>query len=234
MTVERTVGELVAERPSRAKVMERFGLDYCCGGGRPLGEACAARQVDPAEVTAALAAHDAAAPVDERDWREASLDELTRHIEMTHHQFLKNELPRMQGLVDKVTSVHGDRHDFLAPLQRTYQALRDELEAHMFKEEQILFPLCRQLEQASGPQNFHCGSVANPIRVMEHEHDNAGAALRRLRELTSDYQPPVDACNTFRAMYAALAEMEADLHVHIHKENNVLHPRAIALEAQLA
>lgn len=227
-----TLGEMVAERPSRSRVFEQFGLDYCCGGGRPLAEACAQRGVELAAVQAALAAAETEAAPDDRDWRTATLTELTEHIVVTHHAYLKRELPRLDGLVAKVASVHGERHDYLGAVLQTYRALAAELSQHMPKEEQILFPYMAALD---GPQAPFApfGTVRNPIGMMEHEHENAGAALAELRLLTSGYQPPVDACNTFRAMLDGLAELEADTHVHIHKENNILHPRALAREAEL-
>ncbi|MBI2297557.1 MAG: iron-sulfur cluster repair di-iron protein [Armatimonadetes bacterium] len=228
-----TVGEMVAVRPSRAKVFERFGIDYCCGGKQPLGQACADKSLDPEAVLAALEAHDATPRgEDDRDWTQATLTELADHIEATHHQFLREALPRLAQLTAKIAQVHGERHPELREVSRIFLGLRSELEMHMMKEEEILFPLCRQLESAAGPTAFHCGSIGNPIRVMEFEHDNAGQALAALARLTGGYQAPEDGCNTYRATLDGLRELEDDLHAHIHKENSILFPRALAVEAE--
>ena len=230
-----TVGQLVAERPSRARVFERFGLDYCCGGKQALGDACAAQGLETQRVSAALREADQqrAAP-DETDWTHATLSELIANILDQHHAYLRRELPRLTEIAAKVHSVHGERHPELAEVRQTYDGLRAELEAHMLKEEQILFPLIQAMESLQTVEAAHCGSVRNPIRVMEHEHDSAGAALAQMRRLTNDFRMPEDGCNTYRAMLDGLAELEADLHQHIHKENNILFPRATELEASSA
>ncbi|MEP0841441.1 MAG: iron-sulfur cluster repair di-iron protein [Phycisphaerae bacterium] len=229
-----TVGQLVAERPSRARVFERFEIDYCCGGKQPLAEACAERGLDPESVLAELRAADAAPHPSETDWTTAPLGDLCDHIVAAHHAYLRRELPRLEAMSEKVAEVHGRREPHLRELAAVFAALHEELDQHMAKEEQVLFPLVRLLESSTALPSFHCGSVANPIRVMEHEHDDAGAALTRMRRLTGGYAPPPEACNTYRALLDGLAELEADLHRHIHKENNILFPRAAALEARLA
>jgi regulator of cell morphogenesis and NO signaling len=161
------------------------------------------------------------------------MTELADHIEQTHHAYLREELPRLTGLVGKIREVHGERHPKLVEVQRVFLGLRDELMMHMMKEEQVLFPMIRQMEASDNEPSFDCGSVDNPIRVMEHEHDNAGNALARLNELTGGYLPPADACNTYRATLSGLQELELDLHLHIHKENNILFPRASEREKLL-
>jgi len=219
LTEERTVGEIAAERPDSVRIFEKYDIDYCCGGGISLAAACAGRGIAPQrlieELDAAVAPHAGAAP----DWQTASLTDLIDHILTKHHAWLKTELPRLSRLQQKVTVAHGAAHaDSLVPLGETFEALRQELEAHMMKEEMVLFPMIRA----------GIGSVANPIRVMEHEHDSAGRALERMRAVTGDYALPADACNSYRALFAGLQELEADLHQHIHLENNILFPRAAA------
>ena len=167
----------------------------------------------------------------ERDWSRASLTELVDHIESEHHGYLREELPRLSGLIEKLVETHGGRHSELLQCRQVFDSLRRELEPHMAKEEQILFPMIRDLDASSTLPDFHCGSLRNPIRVMELEHDDASLALLRLRELTADYTPPGDACSTHRAAFAGLAALEADLHRHIHKETDILFPRAVAEEA---
>lgn len=235
LDAQSTVGQLVRERPNRARVFERLGIDYCCGGKLPLDDACRAKGLDLNRVLSELAGADGrASETDTEDWSTAPMSELADHIETVHHEYLRRELPRLERLVEKVDAAHGARHHELRELRTVYAGLKAELEEHMMKEERVLFPMIRHLEQATTLPRFHCGSVGNPIAVMEHEHDSAGAALASLRKLTGDYTPPADACNTFRAMLAGLAELESDLHLHVHKENNILFPRARDAEAALA
>ena len=170
---------------------------------------------------------------DRVDYAAMAAGELADHVVETHHVYLRRELPRLADLIDKVAAAHGARHPELGDLRATFSGLREELELHLFKEERVLFPLIKQLEAARAPFPIHCGTVGNPIRVMTHEHDDAGSALERMRALTDGFQAPPDGCTTFRALYEGLAALEADLHRHIHKENNILFPKAVALEAAL-
>ncbi len=165
-----------------------------------------------------------------RIWLTAPLTELCDHIEQTHHAFLHEQLPFITELLNKVVAAHGEHHPELADVRDTFRALREELEPHMFKEERILFPAIRKLETAGVPLSMPFGSVQNPIGVMEDEHAVAGEALRRMRMLTDDYQIPDDACGAYRGLLEILPRLESDLHEHIHKENNILFPRAIELE----
>lgn len=228
------VGQIVAAQPLLARVFERVGIDYCCGGKRTLAQACAAKGLDPATVAVLLeAAAQISGPKPAVDAATMSLAALADHIEATHHAYLKEELPQLMEKADRVAYKHAWRDPRLPAVAATVHALASEMFSHMMKEEQILFPLVRELEKA-GAVTHACGSVANPIRQMEQEHDSAGSALERLRELTDGFQPDAEACNTHRALLAALAQLESDLHEHVHKENNVLFPRAIALEAEAA
>ncbi|MCB1183935.1 iron-sulfur cluster repair di-iron protein [bacterium] len=236
ISIDSTVGELVAEGIHRARVFETYGIDYCCGGKTPLSTACQNAGCSPNDVVASLGDADrqaAESGSDATDWQAVSLTKLTTHIVDTHHAFMKRELPRIADLLAKVRNAHEGHHPELADLAGVYGALRAEIEAHLGKEEQVLFPLIQEMEATRQAGNAHCGSVNNPIRVMEHEHDNAGAALAKMRELTDDYTVPADGCATFAAMLDGLAAIERDLHIHIHKENNILHPRAARLESDL-
>lgn len=237
LDINTTVGQLVTERPGRARVFEQFGIDYCCGGKKPLAEVCATRGLDPQAVMDALIAHEQQTGPEERDWSQASLTELCDHIENTHHAYLKAEVPRLSAMVNRIAAVHGDHEPHLHQLADVFEGFRREIESHMEKEEQVLFPIIRRLEeaeQAGSCPSFHCGSINNPIAVMEHEHDSAGDALARMRALTHDYTPPSHACNTYRATLDGLSVLEHDMHRHVHKENSILFPRASALEAKLA
>jgi regulator of cell morphogenesis and NO signaling len=232
ITTESAVGQLVADRPSRARVFEKLGIDYCCGGRQPLSEACSSRGLDAATVLRLLEAIDEAPATPQADWSRATMSELADHIEQTHHAYLKQELPRLHQLLEKIAAKHGDSRPALRELLEVFLAFAEELFSHMAKEERILFPLIRQLESAGGPAAFHCGSIRNPIAVMVAEHDNAGRALQRMRELTDGYAAPADACNTYRASFDALRQLEADMHQHVHKENNILFPRATQAETR--
>ncbi len=228
-----TVGELVAQRISRARVFERFGIDYCCGGKTPLIEACANGDVELNDVLEALREAEAHSPSDqEKDWSQESMSALVDHILATHHAFLREELPRLVELTEKVVAAHSERHPEVRLVREVCLSLKNELEMHMGKEEEILFPMVKQIDSGRIGAAGHCGSVVNPIQVMEQEHDNAGKALARLRDLTNGFVPPEDACVTYRALLDGLAGLEADLHLHIHKENNILFPKAIRAESR--
>jgi regulator of cell morphogenesis and NO signaling len=229
-----TVGEIAARVPASTRVFEEYRIDFCCNGGTPLADACAALGLEPARLLGEIerAAAGAAQETPEIDWSRAPLDMLADHIVVIHHGYLNASLPRLAAMLEKIVEKHSERHgDVLAPLAATFGGLRLELESHLAKEENILFPLIRALDSGDSGVAFHCGSVRNPIRVMLMEHDSAGEALARMRSLTGGYAVPEDACNTFRAFYNGLAELELDLHRHIHLENNILFPRAVELEA---
>jgi regulator of cell morphogenesis and NO signaling len=230
-----TVGEIAAASAAAASVLEKYGIDYCCGGKRPLEDACRDQGLPPANVRAEIA-QAVAAPLTARNWNAAPLRDLIVHIVGKHHEYLKAELPRLGGRLRKVVQTHGEKDPAtLEELETVYRGLWRELEMHMHKEEMMLFPFIERYEaaaQAGAPlPRAPFGSIANPIAVMEREHDGAGGALARIRELTRDFQAPEYACATYRAMLEGLKALEADLHTHIHLENNILFPRAIALEA---
>lgn len=232
-TIQTTVGELVAQRPSRSRVFEKLGIDYCCGGKKTLAELCEARGLDADTVLTIMLAAEAGAAdgPKEQSWSTAGLTELADHIEQTHHAYLKRELPRLGAMVRKVAAVHGDRHPWMLEVDGIFTGFAAEMQAHMMKEEQMLFPMIRSLDRGKPSADGDCGpGVANPIRVMEHEHDNSGEDLSRMRKLSDGFTPPPGACNTFRAMLDGLAELEADTHRHVHKENSILFPRALELE----
>jgi regulator of cell morphogenesis and NO signaling len=234
-----TVRQLATEIPNATRVFEKLGIDYCCGGGKSLEAACAQVKVPVTEVLRTLEqgsvpGEAAATP----DFSQASLSELVSYIVSRHHGYVKQEIPRLEKLLSKVVSVHGRNHVELVAIQRVFAALAAELTSHMMKEEMVLFPYVTQMEQAleSGKRAPRApfGTVGNPVHMMEMEHEDAGNALKELRSLTSDYTPPPDACFSYNTLFAALKEFETDLHQHIHLENNILFPRAVALEQQPA
>ena len=220
ITSESRVGQLAAEHPLATRVFARHGIDYCCGGGAPLGAVCADKGLAAAEIIAEIRRELGDGGTVARRWDQAPLVELIGHILVTYHAPLREELPRLDGMARKVLDAHRDKDpERLTALVEVFAGLRAELEQHMAKEEQILFPMVMQ-GRGSG--------AGAPITVMIHEHEIAGAALRRLRELTDDYTVPAEACNTWRALWHGLAALEGDLHDHIHLENNILFPRALA------
>ncbi|HRQ72996.1 MAG TPA: iron-sulfur cluster repair di-iron protein [Phycisphaerales bacterium] len=217
-----TVGEIVARFPAVATALESFGIDYCCGGRKTLAEAVERKGLDLDRVVTGL--EDAASgPIEnERDWRNASLSELCDHIEATHHEYLRRELPALAGRLDRVVKAHGDRRPEMHEVAEVFRDFAAELNAHMLKEEQILFPAIRAVEAGQTIRG-----IGAPIAVMEQEHDDAGRALERMRELTGGYAVPMDACGTYRALLEGLRALEADMHRHVHKENNILFPRVL-------
>jgi regulator of cell morphogenesis and NO signaling len=229
-----TVRELAAGNPSAARIFEGFGIDYCCGGGKSLAEACAAARVNLDEVKTAL--ERPLSETKDRDWQKACLAELVAHIVNKHHRFTKEEINRLTPLIAKVEGVHGKNHPEINQVQGLFRGLAQEMTMHMMKEEHLLFPYIEQLEQAvnrgAQPVPPMFGTVENPVRMMMMEHDASGEALRRIRELTGGYTAPAEACVSYQTLYKALQEFEADLHQHIHLENNILFPRAIELESQ--
>jgi regulator of cell morphogenesis and NO signaling len=226
-----TVGAVVARSPALARVFEQAAIDYCCGGKRTVQQACHRKGLDP---TAFLARLNEAVSCggDEPVVSAAtiSLAELADHIERTHHGYLRSEFPRLDALTKKVAAAHGGRDSRLQGVRQTFLGLAEELSNHMLKEEEILFPMVRRLEAGDAAPALHCGTLAHPMRQMEWEHDQAGSALERLRALTDGFTPPPWACNTYRALLEALADLERDLHQHIHEENNVLFPKALEAE----
>lgn len=230
ITIDQTLADLVTQDPRRARVLERYGLDYCCGGARTLGDASVAADVDAATVLAALDLPDQPAPP---EWLGLGPAELARHIVRVHHAYLWEEMPRLTALVEKVHGVHGERHPELATLRDLYAEAVADLGPHLTKEERILFPAIEQLEALGAQASFPFGRLANPIATMLAEHDTVGDLLERMRATTDGYAMPADGCASYQAMLAGLEEMERDLHDHIHKENNVLFPRVLELEASL-
>jgi len=230
------VRDLVLEKPASARVFESFGIDYCCGGAQTLVEACKAASRAVEEVNAAL--EKCESTTRERAWRNAPLAELAQYIVDTHHAFTQAEISRLTSLISKVIAAHGGNHPELFRVQTTFAGLSEELREHMRKEEELLFPYIAQMEEAARtrrrPPEPMFGTVQNPVAVMIMEHEGAALALERIREATTDYLLPSDGCASYKALYQSLPAFAADLHQHIHLENNILFPRAIELESDLS
>jgi regulator of cell morphogenesis and NO signaling len=230
-----TVRDLAAGVPGATRVFENFDIDYCCGGHRTLADACQEAGLPVEDLTRSLEeAGRAPQPGSGRDWRQESLTALTEYIIDTHHFFTRQELDRLENLFDRVCSRHGENHPELFEAQKTFYQLKQDLIPHMLKEEQVLFPYITRMEEAARegraiPPPFF-GTVRNPVRMMMTEHDTAGDLLRQLRGVTKGYTTPPDGCVSYQTLCQTLAAFEADLHQHIHLENNVLFPRAVETE----
>jgi len=236
VSTAKTVREMAVEFPEATRIFERFGIDYCCGGSKSLEEACAASNLSVDQVldSLELAEETARTKLKDRNWQTEPLADLIAHITSTHHKYTREEIARLRPLLDKVCSVHGKNHPELQQIRSSFQGMALELTTHMMKEEMVLFPYIVRMEEAVIqkepvlPPPF--GSVANPVTMMMHQHDSAGEALRAMRLASASYTPPGDACISYQTLYKALSDFEADLHQHIHLENNILFPRAIAME----
>lgn len=234
ITTGTTVREVATELPQSTRLFEALKIDYCCGGNKPLSEACASAGVDVDAVMEMLIKVTEFEEAETMDLQNASLPDLITHILNTHHVFTKSELERLETLTAKVIAVHGNNHPELIHVGELFKLLSADLKPHMFKEEQILFPYILAMVKAK--ENNHTrpfapfGTVNNPIRMMMREHDNAGQILREVRALTSDYKAPADACISYQTLYQALEHLEQDLHQHIHLENNILFPKAVEFE----
>lgn len=237
ITPDRTIGSIVADDFRAAAVFTAHGIDFCCKGGRTMEEVCRAKGLDLAtierEITEALR-HGRPLDDDPASW---TLTHLAEHIERVHHAYVNARTQVLQQYLTKLGKVHGEAHPELHAIAREFAACAGAMAAHMKKEELVLFPFIKRLELAqregSAPPVPHFGTVENPVRMMMHEHDEEGERFRRITGLTDGYTPPPDGCNTYRAAFALLQEFEQDLHLHIHLENNILFPKALALEKEL-
>ncbi len=237
ITPERTIGSIVAEDYRSAAVLTRYGIDFCCKGGRSVQEVCEKKNIDQhqlAEDITALLARDAKGADDVRNW---PLDKLADHVETVHHRYVEERGPIIKQYLDKLCRVHGDRHPELFAIKEEFDDCIGSMAMHMKKEELILFPFVRKLAKSEGagiPVTApHFGSVENPVRAMMADHNDEGERFERMKAVSGGFTPPADGCATYAAAFNMLKEFEGDLHLHIHLENNIMFPRAIELEKQL-
>lgn len=229
ITSETPVRDIAVELPAAIPVLERLNIDYCCGGKHTLAEACAKRDLSVVPVLEELEHHKQNATSLKTPWQTASLKQLTDHIVQKHHAFARGRLNLIRDLAAKVERRHGASHPEVFQVSEAFASISAELTHHFFCEENILFPYVAQLEtneKPALPPAF--GGIEQPVSRMMMDHDHTDDELRLLREITNNYEPPADACTTYRALYRALEELEQDLHQHIHLENNILFPRALA------
>ena len=235
LATSKTVREMALEIPGATRVFEKLGIDYCCGGNRLLSDACETAGVSVDQVLVSMELEQGSQEkFEEPNFVTATLGELINHIVEKHHVFTKAEIDRLRLLILKVENAHGQNHTEIPRLRSLFETLSAELEPHMMKEEQVLFPYVRQMEDAVRSERAHphppFGTVANPVRMMMMEHETAGEMLKEMRELTGNYAIPPDACVSYQTLYQALDAFEKDLHQHIHLENNILFPRAVEME----
>jgi regulator of cell morphogenesis and NO signaling len=230
-----TLAEIVSENIHSAIVFEEYGLDFCCNGKRSLQEACAEKNIEVGKVVKSL--NELSTNKNSEKYNEWAPDFLVDHIINNHHQYVRRMIPVISLHADKVASEHGKNHPETIQIADLFLAIREELQNHMMKEERMLFPYIKLLyaakknNQPITPAPF--GTIRNPIRMMEAEHESAGNAMNKIKELSNNFSVPADACNTFKALYSELKEFEEDLHKHIHLENNILFPRSIELEKEM-
>lgn len=227
-TPETPVRDIVTEHPAAIPVLERYGIDYCCGGNHTLSHACVKQNISVVDVVAEMERQNEhpQGPL----WKEMSLGELCEYITKHHHAYTRQQMELIKGLLTKVQLRHGAKHPEIFPIGEIFAALEAEVAHHFHCEENVLFPYITHTEKEPGSAHLPMfQSVEYPVRRMLSEHDQAGEKLSQIREKTNNYQPPADACTTFRALWKALADLEKDMHLHIHLENNILFPRALKL-----
>ena len=232
-----TVREIAHQLPSSIRVFDDLGIDYCCGGYKSIAEACHNAGVSLEALLGRLGELNEALPdPDFAPWHQAPLSELTRHIVETHHAYVRQEIPRLNALLEKVNSRHGNAHPELAPMKLVFAFVGEDMLNHMQKEEQVLFPYINSLERTSHegaqPPPTPFGSVTRPVECMMRDHEKAGKDMQQMRDLSAGYTLPEGACLSYRALYDGLREFEQDLHRHVYLENNILFPRAIELESK--
>lgn len=231
------VGQLVAADYRTADVFRQHGIDFCCKGNKPIGDVCREKKLDITPVLHALGEISAEPACTLQNFNTMPLDQLADHIVRKHHGYVREKIPVLQQYLRKVCQVHGEPHQELWQIAALFTATAAELSNHLNKEELILFPRIREIarKQAAGQylEEPSISAVEKPISAMMEEHDHEGDRFRRIADLSNNFTPPEDACNTYRVTYALLKEFQDDLHQHIHLENNILFPRAMSTEKTL-
>jgi regulator of cell morphogenesis and NO signaling len=237
ITVEnKTIGEIVAEDYRTAQIFKNHDIDFCCKGNRSIQEACEAKSINPQSLINEIESIQYQGSEDATDYQSWPLELLADYIEKKHHRYVEERIPVLKAYLEKLCRVHGNRHPELIEIEEHFRVCGGELAAHMKKEELILFPFIRKMAKTKPGEEMrqpYFGTVENPIQMMMHEHDTEGERFRKIAELSDGFTPPADGCGTYRVTYALLQEFEADLHLHIHLENNILFPKSVMLEKEL-
>ena len=232
--INKTVAQIVASDMRTATIFKKYGIDFCCGGGMPVAEACKGKDVEASTILYEIDNLDKGKA--DTDYNNMELDVLVKYILKTHHSYVSEAAPIILQFADKVAKVHGESNPENIEIAKLFREVKLELEQHMSKEEGILFPHIVNLAIANRKGesiSVPFGSVKDPIKMMEHEHDSAGDIFKEIERLSNNFTPPSHGCNTYRALYHHLKEFQDDLHIHIHLENNILFPKAIKLEEDL-
>jgi regulator of cell morphogenesis and NO signaling len=238
ITENNIIGQLVAEDYHTASVFKSYGIDFCCKGNRSIGEVCSSKNIDANQLIKDL--DQAVQPVTNGgiDYKNWPIDLLADYIEKKHHRYVREKCQEIQPFLQKVKKVHGERHPELVEIESLFAGAVVELTHHMEKEEKVLFPYVRNMLQAKSEHSDinrpFFGTVKNPVEMMKDEHETEGERFLKISELSNGYTPPIDACTTYRVTFAMLHEFETDLHLHIHLENNILFPKAIAMENEVS
>jgi|SRR6185437_13458896 len=233
----KSIGEFVSENYRTAVVFQKYAIDFCCKGGRTINEVCENKKIAPGVLLADL--EEASKQDDNQgtDFQSLPLDLLADYIETNHHKYIKEKTPALKQYLDKICKVHGNQHPELLEINEQFNASAYELAIHMKKEEFILFPFIREMAKAENKhektRQANFGTIQNPIQMMMADHATEGKRFERISLLSNSYSPPADACTTYRVAYSMLKEFEEDLHLHIHLENNILFPKAIAMESRV-
>ena len=229
-----TIGEIVANDFRTAAVFSKHGIDFCCKGQRSIDEVCEKNNLNQSFLSQELTDvmnNKGGESIDYKSW---PLDLLADYVEKKHHRYVVEKTPTLIQFLNKLCKVHGAAHPELFEITELFTGSAEDLASHMNKEETILFPFIRLMAEAKSQNRDiatpHFGTVENPVEIMKHEHEVEGDRFRKIAELTNNYTPPADACNTYKVTFAMLDEFEKDLHTHIHIENNIMFPRAMALE----
>ena len=234
---DQIIGELVTQDYRTASVFKKYGIDFCCQGNRTINEACERKNIDAKSVLSDLEQISQEPGNNSPDYKSWPLDLLADYIEKKHHRYVEEKILEIKPYLEKICRVHGNRHPELFEIQEQFNASAGELAAHMKKEEFVLFPFVRKMTKAklegSKVSAPYFGSVKNPVEMMKHEHTTEGDRFSKIEGLSNHYTPPQDGCSTYSVTFALLKEFEQDLHLHIHLENNILFPKAIAMEKEL-
>lgn len=237
ITENANIGQLVADDYRMASIFKQNGIDFCCKGNRSIAEATKELNLNTQEILSQLEAVKKEDTTSGDDFQSWPLDLLADYIEKTHHRYTEAKITELKPLLEKLVEVHGKENPELIEIQEIFNISAGEMASHMKKEELVLFPFIRKMIKTKKSSSKitvpHFGTVENPVNMMVHEHDEQGRLLQQMAELSNNYTPPINACSTYKVTYATMKEFEEDMFKHIHLENNILFPKAVALEKTL-